>query len=51
VLQALGDRVEAGGAVARLEARSGAAVLARWRVTAATALGPAPLLWRLVERR
>jgi D-alanyl-D-alanine carboxypeptidase (penicillin-binding protein 5/6) len=51
VLQALGDRVEAGGAVARLEARSGAAVLARWRVTAAMALGPAPLLWRLVERR
>jgi hypothetical protein len=36
--------------VVRLEARSGTAVLARWRVMAAAPLGPAPVLWRLFER-
>ncbi len=47
----LGDRLGAGDTVARLEARSGGAMLARWRVMAASPLGPAPVLWRLFERR
>ncbi len=47
----LGDRLAAGDTVARLEARAGTAVLARWRVTAAAPLGPPPVLWRLFERR
>jgi D-alanyl-D-alanine carboxypeptidase (penicillin-binding protein 5/6) len=45
------DRLIAGDTVARLEARAGPVVLARWRVIASTGLGPAPLLWRLFERR
>lgn len=44
------DRLIAGDTVARLEARSGPVVLARWRVITSTGLGPAPLLWRLFER-
>jgi D-alanyl-D-alanine carboxypeptidase (penicillin-binding protein 5/6) len=47
----LSDRIAAGETVVRLEARSGTAVLARWRVMAAAQLGPAPVLWRLFERR
>ncbi|MEA2671887.1 MAG: hypothetical protein QOG45_2107 [Chloroflexota bacterium] len=47
----LGDRIAAGDTVARLEARAGPAVLARWRVMAAAPLGPPPVLWRLFERR
>jgi D-alanyl-D-alanine carboxypeptidase len=47
----LSDRIAAGDTVARLEARAGTAVLARWRVMAAAPLGPAPVLWRLFERR
>jgi hypothetical protein len=47
----LGDRIAAGDTVARLEARSGTAVLARWRVMAVAPLGPPPVLWRLFERR
>jgi serine-type D-Ala-D-Ala carboxypeptidase (penicillin-binding protein 5/6) len=46
----LGDHLIAGDTVARLEARSGRAVLARWRVVISTGLGPAPFLWRLLER-
>jgi D-alanyl-D-alanine carboxypeptidase (penicillin-binding protein 5/6) len=47
----LPDRLIAGDTVARLEARSGPVVLARWTVISSTGLGPAPLLWRLFERR
>ena len=47
----LGDHLIAGDTVARLEARSGSVVLARWRVITSTGLGPAPFLWRLFERR
>ena len=47
----LGDHVIAGDTVARVEARSGRAVLARWKVITSTGLGPAPLVWRLFERR
>lgn len=47
----LPDRLAAGDTVTGLEARSGTAVLARWRVTASSPLGPAPLLWRLFGRR
>jgi len=41
-------RLAAGDTVTWIEARSGTAVVARWRVMARTHLGPAPLLWRLL---
>ena len=47
----LGDHVIAGDTVARIEARAGTTVLARWKVITSTGLGPAPLVWRLFERR
>jgi D-alanyl-D-alanine carboxypeptidase (penicillin-binding protein 5/6) len=39
-----------GDTVAWIEARSGTALIARWRVMTTTHLGPAPLLWRLLHR-
>jgi D-alanyl-D-alanine carboxypeptidase (penicillin-binding protein 5/6) len=47
----LPDQLTAGDTVARVEARSGTVVLARWRVIVSTGLGPAPVLWRLFGRR
>jgi serine-type D-Ala-D-Ala carboxypeptidase (penicillin-binding protein 5/6) len=49
VVPPLPPRLAAGQDVAVVEARVGGAVVARWRVLAASALDP-PLLWRLLRR-